>query len=97
VRCALARKRFIAHFWPSPRRRSSTLTGEVGGKRAHAGKIATGVGKVGHKATSDRIGSERHDNRNLACRALGGMFLGLKRAHGRAVVPAHCLAYRLIG
>jgi hypothetical protein len=30
------------------------------------------VGKVGHETTSDRIGSERHDNRYLARRALGG-------------------------
>src|SRR5262249_41918075 len=28
---------------------------------------------------------------------ISSMFLELKRAHGRAVVPAHCLAYRLIG
>jgi hypothetical protein len=29
------------------------------------------MGKVGHQTTSDRIGSERHDNRYLARRALG--------------------------
>jgi hypothetical protein len=47
------------------------LLARSGGKRTHTGKVATGTGKVGHETTSDRISSERHDNRYLARRALG--------------------------
>jgi len=39
------------------------------------------VGKVGHKTTSDRIGSERHDNRDLSRRAFGGTDRSLAAGH----------------